>query len=1073
MSARRHSHVRLAGFAVFCCAAVTGLAPAQASAFGKSPQWSVSVVSGPTNFAPGDHSGKDAYTVRVTNTGDSPSDGSAVTIADTLPAGLVLDPAGVSGVELLSKEAVSCVGLTCTFAGVVPVDDTITLTIPVDVEATAQPSETDMVGVLGGGAPEASANTTTTISAAAAGFGIVPGSFSIVPSTTQAGAHADVTASFYLNTAGNSAAGGHTRTIVVDLPSGFAGDPNAMPTCNQQQLLGKGSRPECPASSQVGTISLPLYLMPGSPVPVTEPVYNMETAPGSVAVWGFNVSGIVVQNFYVTLRPDASGLEVTVPDIQGSSEIEGSMLTIWGVPADPVHDPVRGLECFFYNCSNGGQTAGVKAQPYASNPTECTQSPLTATIKLNSWEQPGQQQSGSAGIGPLTGCERLEFDPGIAAQLTTESASAATGLNVTLSIPQSYGDPVALATSHLKDVTVTLPQGMTVNPSAGAGLGACTPAEYAAETLHSLPGDGCPNNSSLGTVTIRTPVLREEATGQIYLAQPYNNPFGSLLAIYVVARIPPRGVIVKVAGKVTPDPLTGQLVTSFEDNPQLPFNEFVVGFRQGQTSPLVSPPACGSYAVRAVLTSWSEPLEVFNLASSFSITKGVGGDTCPSGSIPPFAPQVASGTLDNNAGSYSPFYLRIIRGDGEQEITKFSTILPPGLSGNLSGVPFCPEAAIEAARHKTGAQELNEASCPAASEIGHTIVGAGVGSVLAQAPGRVYLAGPYHGSALSLVSVTSATVGPFDLGTVVIRFALRINPTTAQVEVDSSGSDPIPHIIDGIVVHVRDIRVYINRNQFILNPTSCNPMSIMNTVTGAGADFTNPADGVSVTLTTPFQVADCSSLAFKPTFKVSATGKTSRANGAGLTVKVSYPNAPLGTQANIAKVKVNLPKQLPSRLTTLQKACPDTVFNQNPAACQPASRVGRATATTPIIPVSLSGPAYFVSHGGAKFPELIIVLSGYGITVQLHGDTFINKAGITSSTFRTIPDVPIGTFELRLPQGPDSALAANGNLCTSKLVMPTTFVAASGMTIHQSTPIAATECGKKKGKKPSKYRKKK
>jgi hypothetical protein len=224
-------------------------------------------------------------------------------------------------------------------------------------------------------------------------------------------------------------------------------------------------------------------------------------------------------------------------------------------------------------------------------------------------------------------------------------------------------------------------------------------------------------------------------------------------------------------------------------------------------------------------------------------------------------------------------------------------------------------------------------------------------------------------------------------------------------------------------------------------------------------------EGLSATVTDSFQVTNCASLLFKPGFKVSATGKTSRTSGAGLDVKLSYPKNAFGKYANIKSVKVNLPKQLPSRLTTLQKACPDATFNQNPASCPAASRVGTATATTPILSDTLTGPAYFVSHGGAKFPELVIVLSGGGVTVQLDGETFISKAGITSSTFRQIPDVPVSTFELTLPQGANSALAANGNLCTSVLKMPTAFTAQNGLVIHQTTPITTTGCPKHKPKK--------
>jgi hypothetical protein len=417
--------------------------------------------------------------------------------------------------------------------------------------------------------------------------------------------------------------------------------------------------------------------------------------------------------------------------------------------------------------------------------------------------------------------------------------------------------------------------------------------------------------------------------------------------------------------------------------------------------------------------------------------------------------------LNNNAGSFSPFYLHLTRTDAEQEISGFSTNLPSGLTGDLSGVPFCPEADIELARRKSGAQEEAEPSCHVASQVGHTLVGTGVGAVLAYVPGKIYLAGPFHGAPFSIVSVTSAAVGPFDLGTVVLRFGLTIDPYTARVSVTPTSSEPIPTILKGIVTHVRDIRVYIDRNKFTLNPTSCNPLAIGSTLTSNL--------GARKTVTSPFQASNCQALGFKPVFKVSATGKTSRAMGASLTVKLSYPT---GAQANISKVKVDLPKQLPSRLTTLQKACTVAQFATNPAGCPAASIVGRAKAITPLIPVPLEGPAYFVSHGGEAFPDLIIVLQGYGVTIDLVGTTFINKAGITSSTFKAVPDQPVGSFELVLPQGKFSALAANGNLCAGKLKMPTAFTAQNGATVHQNTPIGVTGCPKHKAKKASHKRKK-
>jgi hypothetical protein len=368
----------------------------------------------------------------------------------------------------------------------------------------------------------------------------------------------------------------------------------------------------------------------------------------------------------------------------------------------------------------------------------------------------------------------------------------------------------------------------------------------------------------------------------------------------------------------------------------------------------------------------------------------------------------------------------------------------------------------------------------------------------------VYLAGPYHGSGLSIVSVTSATVGPFDLGTVVIRFALRINPTTGQAEIDGTGSDPIPHILPpGLVAHVRDIHVYIDRQDFTVNPTNCSRLAITNTITGAGPNPASNTDDQTTNVSTPFQAANCVNLAFKPNFKVSTSGKTSKADGASLNVKLAFPDTPVGAQANIHLVKVDLPKQLPSRLTTLQKACTAAQFAVNPAGCPAASVVGHARAITPILPVPLEGPTYFVSHGGEAFPSLIMVLQGYGVTIDLVGTTFINKAGVTSSTFKTVPDQPVSSFELTLPQGPFSALTANGNLCSltktvtvkkkvtlrvnghkktvtrsikqtkpASLTMPTEFVAQNGAIVHQVTAMSVTGCPKAKPAKKKTAKKK-
>jgi hypothetical protein len=898
-------------------------------------------------------------------------------------------------------------------------------------------------------------------------FEIVAGSFHVTSTSQQAGAHEDLTTAFDFAHNGAGETFNDVRNTIVELPPGFIGSNTAVPTCSQAQLLSNGPRgpnqSQCPVASQVGMISFELAIQHRSQK-FTVPLYNIQvTSPGIAAALGFRTA-LLSQILSITARPGDSGLTITSGNLQATEEPHNISVTVWGVPAAADHDAERDRECEESLCEGGNESAGIPPRPFLSTPTSCSSQPLTARLRADSWEAPETWVEETSAIPPMTGCERVPFSPSIVVEPTTRSAESSSGLNISLDVPQEWGSPNTLSTANVKDTRLALPVGYTANPSLAVGLGSCSPAQYEAETYSSLPGEGCPSESKIGAVEVETPVLvgGEKLSGAVYIAKPYDNPFDSLLGLYIIVKDPQLGIIVKLAGHIEPNPVTGQLVTTVNEDPQVPFSRFTLKLRQGAASPLVSPPACGTYTAEGALTPWSAPLTPVAVNSSFQIENGIGGSPCPAGGVPPFRPGLVAGTVSNSAGSYTPMNIHITRNDGEQEITRFSSILPAGLTAKLAGIPFCPDADIEAAKHVTGAQEEAEPSCPAASEIGHTLVGAGVGSVLAYTPGKVYMAGPYNGAPFSIAAITSAKVGPFDLGTVVVREALEIDPNTGIVTVDAKASDPIPHIIDGIVIHVRDIRVYIDRSQFMINPTSCDPMTFAATVDGAGADSANPADQVPVTIDSPFQLANCQNLAFKPALHVSTSGRTSRVDGASLSVKLTYPTGSLGQDANIKEVKVDLPKQLPSRLPTLQKACTEAQFQANPAGCPSASIVGHAKAITPILPVPLEGPAYFVSNGGAKWPELVIVLQGYGVTIDLRGETFISKQGVTSSTFAAVPDQPVTSFELTLPEGSYSALAAIGNLCTAKkLVMPTEFVAQNGDLIRQSTKIAVTGCEKK------------
>jgi hypothetical protein len=522
--------------------------------------------------------------------------------------------------------------------------------------------------------------------------------------------------------------------------------------------------------------------------------------------------------------------------------------------------------------------------------------------------------------------------------------------------------------------------------------------------------------------------------GEVYLATPAENPSKSLLAVYLVAE--GQGVVVKLAGSVTTDPLTGRLTATFEDQPQLPFSDLHVEFFGGSHAPLSNPPRCGTYTTHAVLVGWNG--KTVESDSSFTTSHDGNGEPCPPAS---FHPAFTAGTTNPVAGGFSPFTLQLARNDNDSEFGSIPSItLPPGLLADIKSIPSrCTDS------------QATTASCPASSHIGEVMVGAGTGPDPYYVNGDVYLTGPYADDPFGLAIVVHALAGPFDLGYVVVRAGIHVNDDGSV----TTRTDMFPTILEGIPLQVRDIHVSLDRPGFILNPTSCAPMSITGTA--------NSIDGQAASLASRFQVGECARLAFKPVFAVSTTGKTRRATGASLTVRVTSGKG----QANIRGVHVSLPKALPSRLSTLKQACPDSVFNQNPAACPEGSLVGSARAVTPILAVPLEGPAYLVSHGNLKFPDLVLVLQGEGIVLHITGHTDI-KNGITTSTFDTVPDAPISSFVLKLPTGPHSALAAvppasaKGSLCATKLTMPTTITAQNGMVIKQATKIAVTGCAKHK-----------
>jgi NHL repeat len=864
---------------------------------------------------------------------------------------------------------------------------------------------------------------------------------------------------------------GALKDVIVDLPPGLVGDPNATAQrCTLTQLEGPPGEIEgennCPLESVVGELEVEFGDKPVGLGPLKEPIYNMVPPHGVAAQFGGN---FIIPKLFINAGVPAGG----------QYPVQAASLN------SPTIEPVISTRLTMFGVAGSGE----QRKPFLTLPTGCT-GPLKSSLSVDSYQEPGHFVEASslthdaAGASvAMTGCSKLKFPPTITVAPDSTDASTSSGLTVGVHVSQKAAlNPEGLAESSLRDTTVTLPEGVAINPAGADGLEACSeglvgftgftefnpefePGVKTATFTPELPSplqpgaNFCPDGSKIGTVKIKTPLLPNALEGAVYLAEQGNNPFGSLVAMYLVVEDPVSGTLVKLTGEVrlcenageilngVSCQAPGQIVTTFKNTPDVPFEELELHFFGGERAPLTTPSRCGTYTTNASFTPWDGNGPV-DTSSSFQITSGPHGTPCPGRNLP-FAPSLTAGTTSIQAGGLSPFTMTMSREDGNQSLQAISLKMPPGLSGLLTGVELCPEV------------QANLGTCGANSQIGETIVSVGVGGKpFSVTGGKVYITGPYEGAPFGLSIVNPAKAGPFNLGQVIVRAKIEVDPITSQLTVTSDNSGPykIPTILDGIPLQIQHVNVTINRPGFTFNPTNCNKM-------GIGANLYS-TEGATSALSVPFQATNCAVLGFKPGFKVSTSGKTSRTKGASLDVKLTYPKAPFGSQANIRSVKVDLPKQLPSRLTTLQKACPDSTFDQNPAACPPDSRVGSAKATTPLIPVSLSGPAYFVSHGGAKFPELVVVLSGYGVTVQLHGETFISSAGITSSTFRTIPDVPVGVFELKLPEGPFSALGANANLCKVKggLKMPTAFTAQNGAVIKQTTKIAVSGCPKAKAK---------
>jgi hypothetical protein len=859
--------------------------------------------------------------------------------------------------------------------------------------------------------------------------------------STKAGIHPfDLTTRFQVN-AEQTPAGElpveNVKTVEVQLPPGIVGNAASLPHCSQEQFAEAGY---CPPDTQVGVVNNELYFY--GPSTRMDPIYNLTPPPGQPAQFGFKVVAALLRiNIHVRSGSDY-GVTATLPNANPTAPLFKAETTFWGVPASSAHDAER-FEFGFDAPGREGTGAPFPSQapkvPFLTNPSACSDS-LTTPLTLDTWQNPGTAISLFASVPGMTECDRVPFEPTFAAAPDGSNAGSPAGMEFDLRVPQGESITVdhagnlvgsQVTSSTLKKTTIALPKGVSLSPGSAEGLGACTDAQA---EIHVEGAADCPASSKVGEVEIDTPLLSKPLTGGIYLgSQLSNDPAsGQMYRLFLVAN--GSGVNVKLPGSVVVDPSDGSVTATFDNAPQLPFENLKVDLNGGPRAPLSMPKVCGTYTTTASLAPWSAPTEPVQITSSFRISEGC--DTAAA-----FAPGLNAGTTNPVAGVDSPFLLEVTGQSGQQNVQGISATLPEGLLAKLAGLPLCGDA-----QAATGA-------CSSASKVGSTTVAAGQGSSPlyvpqpGKAPTAVYLAGPYRGASYSLVFDVPAQAGPFDLGNVVVRSALNIDPTTTQV---TAISDPLPQVVGGVPIQYRSILVSIDRAGFTRNPTNCQPTAVTSTITSAEGKSAHPES--------PFQASNCAALPFAPKLALQMTGQTKRTGNPALTAILKAPEG----QANIAKTAVILPKSMFIDQSHVDAPCTRVQFNAG--ACPAKSILGTATAWSPLLDQPLTGPVYFRSNGGERqLPDLVADLNGQ-IHVVLVGFIDSMKSGKESSRVRTrflsVPDAPVSKFVLKLKGGKRGLVENSKNLCQAKPVATVRMEGQNGKPDDFEENIAVS-CGKK------------
>ncbi len=795
---------------------------------------------------------------------------------------------------------------------------------------------------------------------------------------------------------------GSLKRVRVDVPPGLAADPQALPQCSDEAF----NKNACPENTKVGTNELVVFASLANAT-IDGTVYNLEPKPGLPLDFGIDVSVEPLVNVHIFLEGHVSWNTdyheyFEINNIPKEGEALGLKIPLAVLKSKLIF--------------NGHAPEEAGNGNFLTLPSVCSTT-TTSHLEVESYAGEISRTETHTPVG-VEGCSNVPFKPTAEVRPETAQSDEPDGAITEVRAPQNAGEN-EINTSDIKDAHVTLPEGMTLDPSAAHGLQVCTPAQIAIGTRERVT---CPEASKVGTVSIETDLPPGSLAGNVYLGDPTGGPITAPpYTIYIDAESV-YDVSVRLKGTVNPNPSTGRLEATFLENPPLPFSDLALKLDGGARAPVANPLVCASSQVDALFTPYTGGPSALS-ATPFATT----GCASPL----PFSLKQSTQSSSAAAHAYTSYTFNLARENGQQYLSQVKSVLPAGLVGSIPSVPLCAEAQAQAG------------SCSAASAIGTATVSAGAGSEPYAFSGSVYLTGPFDGAPYGLSIPVRALAGPFDLGTVVTRASIGVDPHTGRVIVTSA----LPTIVAGIPLRLRTISVAVTRPNFLFNPTNCAPLSTDTTLTSTF--------GALQSVSSPFQASGCEALPFAAKLTASTNAKTSKATGAIFVVKVTYP---AGSQANIKSVYVALPKQLPSRISTLNKACPAATFEANPAACPALSRVGTATVSTPVLPGKLTGPAMFVSHGGAAFPDLDLVLSGDGgVTVILVGNTNIAK-GITSSTYASVPDVPVSSFEVRLPRSPNSVLGAVGSLCKKSLYMPTTIAAQNGKILKQNTKIAVGDC---------------